>query len=74
MNLHLDSMEVERLYSSLLIKKGRNHQINYFKTEIFELMSEIVKLNCNDSKKDTINQEIADFLIKRSHNRFSRIK
>ena len=52
-----------KLYEQLVRKNGKYRQMCVYRSELFELMTEVTKFVYNDSKKDTIYQEIADMII-----------
>jgi len=51
------------LYEKLIDINGDEYQLKIFITEMYELMTEVSKSFINDSKKDTIYQELADSII-----------
>ena len=51
------------IYKQLIAMNGKKYQLRIYLTELYELMTEVMKITIDDSKKDTIYQEIADLLI-----------
>lgn len=51
------------LFKELVTMNGKKYQLKIFITELYELMTEVMKTSINDSKKETIYQEIADCII-----------